>query len=513
MAVSRYVLKTVGGIDRPAIATVMPNQRDGYTTVLDLGANVDCTRRAPAAVRGHGQRARRRGRRQGRADGRPAQHRRRGDQGQRGDQAGGRAAARGGGGRHRQLPRQRRGQRHLQGHDRHRRLRRLRRQRRAEDRRGPGVDADRASSRRSSRATRSPSWPRLPRCRCSSASRRRVDHRRYNGAALLGLRGLVFKSHGSADAFAFEQALNRAHDAAQQRPARARRATASARRSRRCRPRPAGRATTARSRRPRRSAELSPHDDAAAALFAHHRHRQLSCRPDGVSNADLAARLAKDGIETSDEWIVERTGIRFRHFAAPDVACSDLARASPRGARSRPPTATRSAIDLIIVATSTPDMVFPSAACMVQEKLGIARLRRVRRAGGLLGLRLRARDRRRDDQDRQATEGAGDRRRSVLAHPRLQRPHHLRPVRRRRRRGRPRGERDARHPRERAACRRPPRRHPVRAGHGLGRQDPRRSAAEDGRPGGVQARRRRARERRPLGARQGRPHRRPTSTG
>ena len=42
----------------------------------------------------------------------------------------------------------------------------------------------------------------------------RVDHRRYNGAALLGLRGLVFKSHGSADAFAFEQALDRAYDAA-----------------------------------------------------------------------------------------------------------------------------------------------------------------------------------------------------------------------------------------------------------------------------------------------------------
>ena len=44
--------------------------------------------------------------------------------------------------------------------------------------------------------------------------KRRVDHRRYNGAALLGLRGLVFKSHGSADAFAFEQALDRAYDAA-----------------------------------------------------------------------------------------------------------------------------------------------------------------------------------------------------------------------------------------------------------------------------------------------------------
>lgn len=47
-----------------------------------------------------------------------------------------------------------------------------------------------------------------------SALKRRVDHRRYNGAALLGLRGLVFKSHGSADAFAFERALNRAYDAA-----------------------------------------------------------------------------------------------------------------------------------------------------------------------------------------------------------------------------------------------------------------------------------------------------------
>jgi glycerol-3-phosphate acyltransferase PlsX len=47
-----------------------------------------------------------------------------------------------------------------------------------------------------------------------SAFKNRVDYRRYNGAALLGLRGLVFKSHGSADAFAFEQALNRAYDAA-----------------------------------------------------------------------------------------------------------------------------------------------------------------------------------------------------------------------------------------------------------------------------------------------------------
>ena len=47
-----------------------------------------------------------------------------------------------------------------------------------------------------------------------SAFKNRFDHRHYNGAALLGLRGLVFKSHGSADAFAFERALNRAYDAA-----------------------------------------------------------------------------------------------------------------------------------------------------------------------------------------------------------------------------------------------------------------------------------------------------------
>ena len=50
-----------------------------------------------------------------------------------------------------------------------------------------------------------------------SSFKKKVDHRRYNGAALLGLRGLVFKSHGSADAFAFEQALSRAYDAARNR--------------------------------------------------------------------------------------------------------------------------------------------------------------------------------------------------------------------------------------------------------------------------------------------------------
>jgi 3-oxoacyl-[acyl-carrier-protein] synthase-3 len=93
--------------------------------------------------------------------------------------------------------------------------------------------------------------------------------------------------------------------------------------------------------------------------------------PDRVSNADLAARLAQDGIETSDEWIVERTGIRFRHFAAPEVAVSDLALIASRRALEAADCDPRD-IDLIIVATSTPDMVFPSAASILQAKLGVA---------------------------------------------------------------------------------------------------------------------------------------------
>jgi 3-oxoacyl-[acyl-carrier-protein] synthase-3 len=92
--------------------------------------------------------------------------------------------------------------------------------------------------------------------------------------------------------------------------------------------------------------------------------------PKRLTNDALAALLAKDGIETSDQWIVERTGIRARHFAEPDVGCSDLAVAAARRALDAADV-DPSAIDLIIVATSTPDMVFPSTACLVQHKLGI----------------------------------------------------------------------------------------------------------------------------------------------
>ncbi len=90
-----------------------------------------------------------------------------------------------------------------------------------------------------------------------------------------------------------------------------------------------------------------------------------------IDNATLATRLAARGIETSDTWIVERTGIRARHFAAADVACSDLAVIAARHAMEAAGCSAAD-IDLIICATSTPDMVFPSTACIVQAKLGVA---------------------------------------------------------------------------------------------------------------------------------------------
>ncbi len=91
--------------------------------------------------------------------------------------------------------------------------------------------------------------------------------------------------------------------------------------------------------------------------------------PRRLTNDELAAELAQRGIETSDEWIVERTGIRARHFAAPDVTSSDLALEASRQALQAAGCAPQD-IDLIIFATSTPDMVFPSAACILQNKLG-----------------------------------------------------------------------------------------------------------------------------------------------
>ena len=135
-----------------------------------------------------------------------------------------------------------------------------------------------------------------------SAFKKRVDHRRYNGAALLGLRGLVFKSHGSADAFAFEQALNRAYDAArnklldrvQERIAHA--APLLARRW------PAELSTSIC--RPCRSS--AAHQSFMRRLFPHHRHRQLpaaapsdQCRPGGRAGGRRASKPRMTGLSSA----------------------------------------------------------------------------------------------------------------------------------------------------------------------------------------------------------------------
>jgi glycerol-3-phosphate acyltransferase PlsX len=213
MAVSRYVLKTIDGIDRPAIATVMPNERDAYTTVLDLGANIDCSadhllqfavmgsalvdavegKREPSvgllnigeeAIKG-GETIKRAGEllRKAAASGLINFHG------------------------------------NVEGNDIFKGT---------TDivvcdgfvgnvllKTSEGLATMLAGFIRQeftrNIGTRFAALVALP---VLNHFKKRVDHRRYNGAALLGLRGLVFKSHGSADAFAFEHALNRAYDAA-----------------------------------------------------------------------------------------------------------------------------------------------------------------------------------------------------------------------------------------------------------------------------------------------------------
>jgi 3-oxoacyl-[acyl-carrier-protein] synthase-3 len=83
-----------------------------------------------------------------------------------------------------------------------------------------------------------------------------------------------------------------------------------------------------------------------------------------LTNEELAKR-----VDTSDEWIRSRTGIRQRHIAAPGEKTSDLALAAARQALAVAQVAPAK-VDLIVLATTTPDMVFPSTACILQDKLG-----------------------------------------------------------------------------------------------------------------------------------------------
>ncbi|UZG45247.1 phosphate acyltransferase PlsX [Caldimonas thermodepolymerans] len=216
MAVSRYVLKTLDGIDRPAIATVMPNQKDGYTTVLDLGANVDCEPEhllqfalmgsaLVSAVQGKSQ---------------PTVGLLNiGEEVIKGNDTIKKAG---------ELLRSAANSGHLnfcgnvEGNDIF--------TGRADIIVCDGFVGNVALKTAEGLAAMLSSFIKQEFTRniftklaaivalpVLNHFKNRVDHRRYNGAALLGLRGLVFKSHGSADAFAFEQALNRAYDAARNR--------------------------------------------------------------------------------------------------------------------------------------------------------------------------------------------------------------------------------------------------------------------------------------------------------
>jgi len=216
MAVARYVLKTIEGIDRPAIATVMPNQKDAYTTVLDLGANVDCSAEhlMQFALMGSALVAAVEGR-----ESPTVGLLNIGEEVIKGNEVIKQAG---------ELLRKAHAagvinfHGNVEGNDIFKGTTDLVvcdgfvgnvALKTAEGLATlfANVIKQEFTSSIFSKLVAIVALPVL------SSFKKRMDHRRYNGAALLGLRGLVFKSHGSADAYAFEHALNRAYDAARHR--------------------------------------------------------------------------------------------------------------------------------------------------------------------------------------------------------------------------------------------------------------------------------------------------------
>ena len=122
--------------------------------------------------------------------------------------------------------------------------------------------------------------------------------------------------------------------------------------------------------------------------------------PQRVLTNDELARM----VDTSDEWIVQRTGIRERHIAAPGEFTSDIGLHAARAALADAGLDAAD-IDLIVLATSTPDNTFPATAVSIQAGLGIHARRRLRPAGGMLRLRLWDGDRGRPVEVRQASSG------------------------------------------------------------------------------------------------------------
>ena len=149
-------------------------------------------------------------------------------------------------------------------------------------------------------------------------------------------------------------------------------------------------------------------------------------------------------VETSDEWIVQRTGIRQRHIAGDGETTASLGEAAARAALANAGL-TPDDIDLIVLATSTPDNTFPATAVEIQNRLGMRHGFAFDMQAVCSGFVYAMTTADLYHPRRPGQARAGDRRRDLLAHPRLERPHDLRAVRRRRRRARAggRGERRA----------------------------------------------------------------------
>ena len=118
--------------------------------------------------------------------------------------------------------------------------------------------------------------------------------------------------------------------------------------------------------------------------------------PRVLTNADLEKM-----VDTSDQWIVERTGIRERHIAAKGTATSDLAAEAARHCLADRGISAED-VEVIIVATVSPDMPFPATACLVQEKIGAHHAWGFDLGAGLLGLSVRAAGGREADRERRA---------------------------------------------------------------------------------------------------------------
>ena len=251
----------------------------------------------------------------------------------------------------------RRRRRHRQGHGRCGRHRRLHRQHRAEGRRRHRQAAGDLSEAVPDRAPGSRSSERFLASGAFKALRDRMDPRKHNGGVFLGLNGVVVKSHGGTDALGFATAIDVALDmvrndlvskiktdvevmnALHQAGGAARQATG-----------------TNDMNQPPMAVRRSVIAGCGSAL------------PQRVmTNADMSKV-----VDTSDEWIVERTGIHARHIANDSETTRTLGVEAARRALDHAGL-TADAVDLIILATSTPDQTFPATATLVQADLGITR--------------------------------------------------------------------------------------------------------------------------------------------